>query len=884
MRFIHGQTLDDAIKRFHGADQPGWDAGERRLALRELLGRFVAVCNTVAYAHSRGILHRDLKPANVMLGNYGETLVVDWGLAKPFSRDESARAVGEETLTPASGSGEGGTQTGAVMGTPSYMSPEQAAGEWDRVGTASDLYSLGAILYKLLTGQTPFEGSSGKAKLEKVKRGDFPRPRQLTKSCPAALEAVCLKAMALRPQERYATALALAAEVEHWLAGEPVGAWPEPWRARCRRWVRRHRTLASAAGTALLVSLLALTAGALWYQGQQAEAARKLALTEQAVRQSLDQAQDGHAKLLASLKKPGGVQQLLNQPARWELQIQTARADWQRAQMLAANAEGSLAPGLTDRLQKLQQQLDRDHANFELARQLERIRLERATVVDGKFNHAQALQAYPRTFQKAGLALEPGRQKETAQRIRQSAIKEEFVAALDDWAWVAHGLNRPDLCSQLLAVARLADPDPWRDQVRDLANWNDPQTIAKLAGEVERDQVFLARQSPQMLLLVCVLLPRAKEEAWLRLGQGLHPADFWINFGLAFELAKTKEKLLEAVGFYRVALALRPDTAAVYTNLGYALLDQKDLPGAIAALQKALVLAPKNATAWNIFGAALYDQKGPAEAVAAFQHALDLDPKYALAWNNLGNVRRNQKDLAGALAAYRKALQLNPKLAEALCNLGITLRFQGEFAQSLAALRAFQKLAVEQPAWKEKAAQQVLLAEHLPKVDLQLPKYLRGEQKPDSSAEALVLRFICTARSLHTAAVGFARQAFDAQPKLTDNLANEHRYHAACSAALAGCGQGKDAPSDARERVRLRQQALEWLRADLKLWTQLLDKNTPKDHLLVRQALQQWQRDPDLAGVRDAKALAKLPEAERKDWQQLWTEVDQLLRKTPQKR
>jgi WD40 repeat protein/tRNA A-37 threonylcarbamoyl transferase component Bud32 len=259
MRFIKGDSLNEAITHFHRAEGAGRDPGERALELRQLLGRFVDVCNAVAYAHSRGVLHRDLKPGNIMLGQYGETLVVDWGLAKLGGQPaEAGRA--EDTLRPSSATGLTQTQMGAAVGTPHYMSPEQAAGRLDELGPASDVYSLGATLYHLLTGQAPLEGEDAGEVLRKAQRGDYPPPRRVKPAVPAALEAICLKAMALTPGDRYPSPRALADDIEHWLADEPVHAWPEPWAVRTRRWLGRHRTLVTAAAAALLVAGLGLAA------------------------------------------------------------------------------------------------------------------------------------------------------------------------------------------------------------------------------------------------------------------------------------------------------------------------------------------------------------------------------------------------------------------------------------------------------------------------------------------------------------------------------------------------------------------------------------------------------------------------------------------------
>jgi serine/threonine protein kinase/tetratricopeptide (TPR) repeat protein len=260
MRLIKGDSLREAIDRFHKADVPGRDPGERTLGLRELLGRFIDVCNAVAYAHSRGVLHRDIKPANIMLGKYGETLVLDWGLAKPVGHKEQTTATEEPTLRP-SGSGSAETVAGEAVGTPQYMSPEQAAGRLDLLGPASDVYSLGATLYSLLTGQSPFTDGDIGAVIQKVQRGEFPLPRQVKRSVPPALEAICLKAMALRSEDRYGSPRTLADDIEHWLADEPVAAHQEPLQARLRRWGRRHRTLVITGAVMVVTAVAALSAG-----------------------------------------------------------------------------------------------------------------------------------------------------------------------------------------------------------------------------------------------------------------------------------------------------------------------------------------------------------------------------------------------------------------------------------------------------------------------------------------------------------------------------------------------------------------------------------------------------------------------------------------------
>ncbi len=276
MRFIRGDSLKDAIEDYHCAAAKKHNAADRNLELRALLRRFIDVCEAIEYAHSRGVLHRDLKPGNIMLGKYGETLVVDWGLAKALDRPDLATNVGEAKLRPSTASGSAATLMGSAVGTPQFMSPEQASGRLDLLGPTSDVYSLGATLYCLLTGKVPFQDSDLGLVLRKVERAEFPRPREICKEVPPALEAICLKAMALYQADRYPAPRALADDIEHWLADEPVPAYREPAGERLARWSRRNRAWAqSIAAAVFAIAVIAVVAVVLIARSWREEAAAR---------------------------------------------------------------------------------------------------------------------------------------------------------------------------------------------------------------------------------------------------------------------------------------------------------------------------------------------------------------------------------------------------------------------------------------------------------------------------------------------------------------------------------------------------------------------------------------------------------------------------------
>jgi WD40 repeat protein len=243
MRYIEGETLKAAIQRFHGADRAHQEEPrERELAFQRLLHSLIAACNAVAYAHSRGVVHRDIKPENIMLGPFGETLVVDWGVAK--TRSDFGGDQADASSVAASESDSSLTRPGAAVGTPRYMSPEQALGEIETVGPPSDVYGLGATLYCLLVGHAPFPDGDVTEVLDRVGRGIFPSPRRLVRALDPALEAICLKAMSLKPKDRYASPLDMAEAIEAWLAdlrhrGEHVLAHSQVKRSLARLCIER---------------------------------------------------------------------------------------------------------------------------------------------------------------------------------------------------------------------------------------------------------------------------------------------------------------------------------------------------------------------------------------------------------------------------------------------------------------------------------------------------------------------------------------------------------------------------------------------------------------------------------------------------------------------
>jgi serine/threonine-protein kinase len=677
MRFIKGRTLADAVQEYHRKREAG-AAGP--LDRRELLGSFVVVCNAVAYAHARGVLHRDLKPHNVVLGDFGEVMVLDWGLAKLTSREEA-----DTSLLPTpveSGGSRDQTLQGQVLGTPAYMPPEQAEGRQDLMEPRSDVYALGAVLYELLTGQPPFPGGDTLQVLRQVASEPPLPPRKRVSSTPPALEAVCLKALSKKPADRYNSAKELAQEVQRWLADEPVTAYREPLADRLARWRRRHPTVTAVA--ALL--LAALTAAALW--GRQERDARALAVARQ------------EAAVRADLL---------------EAELHARQEQWAEARSAVARAEGRLAadasPELADRTRRARRDLD-------MVATLEDIRLQKAQVRGGAANFAGADPAYVAAFGSYDLPVLQLDPREAAARLTGSAIRPWLLVALYDWAELAEDPAQRD---RLLPVAGAADADPWRGRLRDLLARPDRAALEGLARQPEA-----LAQSPATLVLLARALRRssAVEEAVALLGkaQDRYPTDFWLNHNLALYLYGTKPaRPDEAVGYLRAALAVRPKSSLAHGNLGFALGQLGRYAEAEAEYRKVITLQPENALAHGNLGSTLLNQRRFAEAEAVLRRATVLGPDSLVAHVNLGEALQRQGRYAEALTCYRRAREIASR----------DPRWRGPSAEWVRDAERLVALANKLPAVLEGKAQPADVAERLA-----LAEMCRDGPKPRYAASA----------------------------------------------------------------------------------------------------------------------------------------------------
>jgi serine/threonine protein kinase/Flp pilus assembly protein TadD len=957
MQFIEGQTLAALIADLRqpggrpasyeeqpttsqiGADPwPKSDTVPRAAAATERAPRDRAYFRRVAelgiqaaealdHAHALGIVHRDVKPANLLVDGRGGLWVTDFGLAHIQS---DARL----------------TMTGDLVGTLRYMSPEQALVRRVVVDHRTDVYSLGATLYELLTLEPAFAGNDRQELLRQIAFEEPARPRRLNRGVPAELETIVLKALEKNPADRYATAKELADDLRRFLADEPIRARPAGLGRRLRKWGRRHPAWVAAAAAALTATVAVLSGGIGWVANDRATRAQRTA-----------------DEVGAALKDSADWQQRRRVP---------------EALAAARRAQAALTGGHGDA--ELGRRVEARVNDLDLLARLEEARLEGTAVKDGSFDDGDSADhRYGEILRKFNLDVEAGAAEKAGASVRASTVALELASFLDFWACLRRQLDpqHESRWKRLLDVARVADPDDWRFRLRRALAARDRDLLAKLASSDE-----VAHLPPWTLYTFArvLALEGAAEpaETILREAQWRHPDDFWINEHLGLLLRESSPpRSAEAVPFLTAAVALRPKSPGAYYNLGNALYDKGDMVGAIAAYRaatrlkndyaeahknlgvafgakgdlggaiaahrQAIRLKPDYPEAHNNLGVALRAKGDVDGATAAFREAIRLKQDYAEAHNNLGAALGRNGEAGGAIAAFREAIRLKQDYAEAHynlgtalahegrtdeaiaafhaairlkpdhhsahynlgtiltgkgrtdeaivefraairlknnypqahCNLGRALRDKGQFAEALTHLRRGHEMGTKQPGWSYPSAEWVRQVRLLADLDRRAASILKGEAKANNPSELLQLARFCLAKKKHpAAATRLYTDAFDADPREADDQKARHRYNAACAAALAGCGLGNDdPPPDDTAKAELRRQALDWLRADLAAYAQLLAGTDPKAPALVRQRLQHWQQDADFRGVRGDDALVNLPEAERLAWRALWADV-----------
>ncbi len=343
--------------------------------------------------------------------------------------------------------------------------------------------------------------------------------------------------------------------------------------------------------------------------------------------------------------------------------------------------------------------------------------------------------------------------------------------------------------------------------------------------------------------------------AILRAETALNPDDANAHFNLANALS-SQGNLPEAIAEYRKVIRLKPEGADAHCNLGNSLNEQGKPDEAIAEYRAAILLKPEFSVARNGLGNALDAQGKPDEAIVEYRTAIQIDPDNAIAHYNLGRGLGAQGKIAEAIAEYGAAVRLRPDSAVAHCNLGLMLSKQGQFREALTELRRGHELGSKRADWPYPSRFWVSRLERMvPLVD-RLAAVLRGDLKPNDAREAAGFADLAYESKGFAASARFYAEAFQADPKLAEDIQAQNRYSAACSAALAGAGKGNGKPSlEEPEMARWRKQALDWLRADLAFWTKLAETGKHEAKAVVGQRLWHWRDDSDLAGIRDDAAV-----------------------------
>ena len=554
MEFVGGGSLADRLN--------GVPVGAEKAA-----SLAVMLTDAVQAAHLAGIVHRDLKPSNVLMSEADVPKISDFGLAVQVSGGEDGPAL---------------TRTGARLGTPAYMSPEQASGSSGTIGPAADVYAVGAILYELLTGRPPFVGETP-AETERQLIHEQPAPpSRLNPNTPRDLETICLKCLHKDPTRRYLSAQSLGEDLARFQRGEPVEGRRVGLTERGLRWTRKHPAIAVACLSAFVLASVGATL---------------------AIRTGL-----------ANAAKANAVAQDLTEVEEYE-----RAGRWQQASESLERAKGRFgdgrSPGLMARLARAERELT-------FVSKFGEIRQNRLVISRRKFDSTRAEGQYRELFEAGDFGAMNDDAAVVGDRVTASPVRQVLLTALDDWAVCT---NDPEAQAWLFDVARRADPEPaWRDHVRDASITNSKSVLAALSESAD-----VATQPVSLLVALSERIEQAGGDStlFLRRVQQEHSGDFYANFRLARVLDRRRNA--EALTYYLTSLAAQPRSIAALVELCSVLDDRGEFARAGEYAGRAIRIDPQCSFAYYCLALSSLHLERMKEAIAAARKACELDPSDA---------------------------------------------------------------------------------------------------------------------------------------------------------------------------------------------------------------------------------------------------------------